>query len=250
MFKRIASFIVLFFGFAVASKAATFFYSSTATIPNISFSTATGNLVTLSSTPVPASPGEGSLWNDPNQKTFAYQMDGIAHSAVGRIFVSTSNYTVSNSSSNDVSIVPAGLGTRTLPANYLQTGKVLRVRASGIYSSTTTTAGTVTFKIKLGATTISTTTTINSLTTSQTNQLWVLNATFICQTVGSSGTIINNGVAGFYDTTNGLVAFPMTTLTGATIDTTSSGLLDVLIQFSVASSLNSITTTNLTILDW
>lgn len=159
----------------------------------------------------------------------------------GTIFAMTTSSTVVNSSA-ETNIIGAGSGVITLPANYLQTGKTLRVKASGLYTSTTT-AGVLTVKFKLGSTVILSSASF-PLVDNQTNQFWSFGIALTCRSAGATGTVQGNTSFGMFDTTNGYRNFPMTSTTTSTIDTTASQQISLTVQFGTANSSNTITNTN------
>ncbi len=88
----------------------------------------------------------------------------------------------------------------TIPANYMQDGRVLRLRAMGEYN--TLGSGTVTRIVKLrwggvAGTVLATTGTITVLI-SASHWLWDIDLIIQTRTNGSSGTLMTNGVARFY----------------------------------------------------
>lgn len=161
------------------------------------------------------------------------------------IYTATQTATVSNSSA-ETNLFSIGLGTSTLNPGFFSPGKTLRIRGSGVYSTTTTAPGTLNIQVKLGGTTISSTT-ATSLQTSQLNQPWVLSYTLTCLSSGASGTVIGNNFFAIYNTSTTIEAWPMTMAATKTIDTTASLSVSVTATFSVASSSNSITQSNLQI---
>lgn len=162
-------------------------------------------------------------------------------SSNGTIFSMTTSSTVVNSSA-ETNVVGAGSGQITLPANYLQVGKTLRVKASGIYTSTST-PGVFTFKFKLGSTVIVSTASV-PLSVSQVNQLWSFGMALTVRSAGASGTVFANTAFGMFDTSNGYRVFPLTMTSATTVDTTASQQMSITAQFGTAHSSNSFTTTN------
>ena len=159
----------------------------------------------------------------------------------GTIFAMTASSSVTNSTA-ETNVVGLGSGTITLPSNYLAVGKTLRIKASGTYISTTS-AGSFTFKFKLGNTVIVSTASI-PLVDNQINQLWSFGIALTCRSSGSSGTVFGNTSFGMYDGTNGYRNAPMTMISPVTVDTTVSQQISITAQFSVANASNTFTTTN------
>lgn len=76
----------------------------------------------------------------------------------------------------------------TIPANSLQAGDVIHIRAEGIFTTTTST-DTVIIKLYLGATAIVTTTAIDVAN----NDIFVIDIDIVVRTVGASGTMVVSG---------------------------------------------------------
>jgi hypothetical protein len=149
------------------------------------------------------------------------------------------------------SVIPAA-ARFTLPANFFDVGKTLRVRAAGRVSNIVTTPGTLTFQVNLGTT--GTTSVFNggaiSLnTTAKTNVTWWLDLTLTCRTIGSgtTSTLMGIGewnsesVVGATAGTRGSVNMPAATpAVGGGFDSTVANVLDLLATFSLSG--NSLTT--------
>lgn len=166
----------------------------------------------------------------------------LSGSSNGTLFAMTASSAVTNSTA-ETNIVGIGSGTITLPANYLVSGKTIRVKASGVYTSTTS-AGNMTVKFKLGSTII-VSTSLFPLVDNQTNQLWSFGIALTCRSTGTTGTVIGNTAFGMFDGTNGFRNFPMTnSTTSITVDTTASKDIVLTVQFSTANANNSLTNTN------
>lgn len=82
-------------------------------------------------------------------------------------------------------------------ANQLQPGQVYRLTAGGVLTSAASTPGTLTITPRWGTSTGGTSFGISAasatLTTSQTNVPWFLEALLQCRTIGSSGSAVLNG---------------------------------------------------------
>lgn len=160
------------------------------------------------------------------------------------LFIQTANATVSNTVS-ETTLVGTGVGSATLPANFFTVGKTLRLTMRGI-NSTATPAGTLTFRIKLGATTIISSA-AETLTNGLTDMGWDIQADITCRTTGSSGTVRGQGKV-FEATGTGTSAHWMLASTSdTTINTTVSNAVDITVEYSTADASNSISATNFTI---
>lgn len=101
-----------------------------------------------------------------------------------------------------------------IPADTLIQGSAIRVHLAGVYSTDATVAPEIVLRIKVDSTTIIETPAI-TLGTGVANQGWTLDAFFVVQTAGATGTLERQGVVQL----NGTVIDIPTTST-ATIDTT------------------------------
>ncbi|MGC8744273.1 MAG: hypothetical protein ACP5T0_10385 [Verrucomicrobiia bacterium] len=91
---------------------------------------------------------DGQTWYDSSQRCRMLYQSGLIQAVETAIFISTNTITYTNSIS-ETDIIPAGIGSRTLPANFLTPGKSINIRMSGIYSSPGVSA-TVTLRFKIG----------------------------------------------------------------------------------------------------
>lgn len=193
-------------------------------VANVSRSS-NGNLA-LAEAADPVSPDAGELWHGP-QKTLAARIAGIDHRFVGCLFSQTASVSPAITTTfTEYPLSGAGVGTRTLPANFLVVGKTLRVTARGLYTTASGVGNQFTPRLKLGATTLAQDT--SSHNGSQTNQRWDLDALITCRASGGGGSVMvrmtysrgnNNAMAGAGYGGDATVA----------IDTTSSLTLDLAI---------------------
>ena len=183
----------------------------------------------------PGSPLDGESWNDSTRKARAVSEAGITQNLVGCIFTGTADATVGNTTT-ETSIMPTGIGTLTLPANFWTIGKSVRIRLRGIISKGTTS---VTRKYTLyhGAVTIKTNTTAAG-TTAITNQGWEFEAVLTCRSTGATGTIMAHMRQFHYGLSDPTMELTATT----TIDTTASALLDYKFQWSANDAANNMVT--------
>lgn len=170
----------------------------------------------------------------------------IISSAFGQLsayslFSGTADKTVANTVT-ETSVMPTGVGTVTLPANFLYAGRALALSLRGYYS----TAGilpSMTIKVYMGATVIATATS-SALLTSTTNKEFNIVMNFTCRTAGSSGTVMGQGDIRYLTSTAALNQDGLVSTSAATINTTTSQALDVKVTWGTASTSNSITITN------
>lgn len=85
----------------------------------------------------------------------------------------------------------------SLPANTLQVGQAFRIMAGGVLTTPAATPGTMTITPRFGTSTSGTSLGASvaspTLITSLTNVPWSLIATFVCRTIGATGTVVING---------------------------------------------------------
>lgn len=155
-------------------------------------------------------------------------------------FMQTANVTVANTAV-ETTIVGAGTGSLTIPANRLRQGTTIRIRARGIIADTAT--PTLDLRVKIGATTFCHTGPI-ALTALAGTHGWVLDSEITVRTTGAGGTAIgqaimniNSGILIDMDTTN--------TATSA-LDTTAAQTVNVTMQWGTAAPANTLTATHLT----
>jgi hypothetical protein len=152
---------------------------------------------------------------------------GIPH----RMLVLTNDVTVTNTVAETSLIAAAGLGTYTIPANYLTPGMTLQVHLAGkINDAVGATVHTV--STKMGSTIICSN--VASWIASQANDNWTLDLILACRLTGASGGVKGQGdmftvSVGATDDT-GVKRFKHklgTTYTTATVNTTTSQAFDI-----------------------
>jgi len=155
----------------------------------------------------------------------------------GSLFSQTATVTVANTTT-ETTLIGAGEGSVTLPADFFIVGRSIKLYACGVHSSTGN--PTITVRVKYGSTTIGT---ITGTSGNGSNDTWTLQGIYTLRTAGSSGTLM--GQSEFFEVhPNGLrVGTDATTTT--TINTTASNALNITVQWGTASSGNTISATNL-----
>ena len=119
-----------------------------------------------------------------------------------------------------------------MPANTLNAGDVIRLRAQGICTSTNST-DTLNVKVKIGSTVIAATGAVDVAN----NDIFFVDVDIPIRTIGASGTLVATGLVGLG--VEGTVTAKPTKLASTTIDTTASNTLSVTGTWSVASASNS-----------
>jgi hypothetical protein len=138
----------------------------------------------------------------------------------------------------ETTLFSTGVGTLTLPANFLKVGQTILVKLEGTHGGTAN--PTLTINCYLGATLIAT----GNFTENNVSNEW-LKIEFACtvRTVGATGTVMTQGhyessEPKIYAVRNG------TSTSAVTVDTTASLTIDVKAQWSAANAANTITITN------
>lgn len=185
--------------------------------------------------------GNLSLVTSATQKTTNFQ--ATDNYATGTIFSQTASATIANSVA-EITLVGTGVGSTTLPANFLLAGKTIMVMMYGTIASILT--PTLRVKVKLGSTVIIDTTAATLATITGTN-LFTTSGMIACRTTGATGTVFGQGMQLYYTGVTGLAGIASPNTTTSTIDTTTSQVLDVTVQWGTASASNTITSTNLSV---
>lgn len=163
----------------------------------------------------------------------------IKQRSSGILFVKTDSTTVANTATES-SLVGNGVGSITLPTNFLTVGRTLRIRGFGYHSSTGN--PTFTIRFKLGSTTVGT---VTGTSGNGSNDGFEFDGILTCRTIGSSGTVQAQGSYRELQS-NGLIAGGGNTST-TTINTTLSHTIAVTVQWGTADAGNTITLTNMVI---
>lgn len=122
--------------------------------------------------------------------------------------------------------------TLTIPANSLNVGDVIRVRAQLIATATNST-DTLNMKLKLGSTSVIATGAVDVAN----NDIGYIDADIVVRTIGASGTMVATGVAALG--VEGTVTAKPAKLASTTVDTTAALTLAVSGTWSVANAGNS-----------
>lgn len=151
-------------------------------------------------------------------------------------------------STTATSILPAAAKC-TLPANYLQIGRVLQLTAKGRISNIVTTPGTLTFSVRFGSTAVFTGSGMSLNTTAKTNVSWEAQILLTCRSIGAStsatmmgqGTFTSESNVGSAANTALVAMMPLSApAVGTGFDSTATQQVDLFAAFSVANAGNSI----------
>jgi len=161
------------------------------------------------------------------------------------LFTSTASSTVANTTT-ETTLIGSGVGSLTLPANYLQVGRTLRIHVLGTLDKTlASSCGNITVKLKLGSTVIlSRGPAAATCAITATRPYMEVVGTCTVRSIGASGTTWCVGAMRFDSGAFQLGPTEwnmMTTAQPVTVDTTASQVVDVTWQWSVADVDNSVT---------
>lgn len=155
-------------------------------------------------------------------------------------------------STTAASIIPASAKI-TLPNNWFQIGRVLRVTLHGRMSNVVTTPGTFTLDVRVGAVIAFTSQAIPLNIVAKTDLPWFSQIILTCRSIGASTSATLMG-SGFWLAENyvgsplpatggaGIVVIPNTTpAVGTGFDSTAANTIDVFGKFSVSTATTSLT---------
>lgn len=135
----------------------------------------------------------GFIWSDSDNQALATQQAGVQQQLVGCFFTQTTTVTVSNDAA-ETTLVGAGTGTATIPANFWKAGKKIRIEAWGYYG-TQATPVTFNMRLRLGgvAGTIMWATGDQTPGGGLTNQAWYAKSFVTCRSTGTRGQFVSQG---------------------------------------------------------
>lgn len=189
---------------------------------------------------------DGDIYYDSTQKSLVVVEAGLKHDMVGIVYSKTDDTTVTASvTNNEVNLLGTGIGTGTIPANFLTVGRTLRYRASGTFIPTNNSA-TFIFRIKLGTSILATTATIDP--TNFASALgWFVEGDFVVRTTGQTGTCRGNATLKYGTSATAFVEAPMVNTTTVVVDTTISNVATPSMQYSQTTVNNSLTCSTFTL---
>ena len=136
--------------------------------------------------------------------------------------------------------------TYTLSTVMMQPGRIFKIVANGVYSTTGT--PTLLFKVKWGSTDLVTFTARTGINNAS-NQSWQVEAWIVVRSIGASGTVMASGKA-FVNTAAGQDTVETVVNNAATtIDTTTAQTCQVSLTWSASSSSNTATLKNFVLLE-
>lgn len=209
-------------------------------------------LVLDNETGTTADPSElnGAMYYNATTRTFRCGISGAWQNCSGLLYANTSNSSANNNCSSNCA---AFSNSASIPANYCQAGRVIKVMASGYFSSQAT-ASNLQFGIYYGTdnATASNDTLLGSLTpaasvSSASNNYFQMNFNIICF---STTTMQTGGIFSIQtgSSSSGLTILPIsTTSSGTTVVSSSAKNIYVFPVWGTASTSNTATLTQLTV---
>lgn len=154
------------------------------------------------------------------------------------LFAATASKTVANTTS-ETSLFGTGVGSLTLPANFLKAGNSLWVNLRGHVSETGT--PTLQFKLKYGSTVLLDLTAL-TLPGLLSSSYLEINFIVTCRSTGATGTVFTQGkfIAG-------TAILDVASTAAVTIDTTAATALDATAAWGTADPADTLTITNSTL---
>lgn len=163
-------------------------------------------------------------------------LGGRKQTPTGTLFVGTSTVTVANTVT-ETALTDGGIGSLTLPANFLTVGKSIRICGAGYHSNNN--GDTLRIRIKLGSTTLLDTGAQG--TVASTNDGFQIRAEITCRSTGASGSVMAQGEYKEYSgTPSAHDTFQLVNTSTTTINTTTSQAISITAQWGTASSGNTI----------
>ena len=175
---------------------------------------------------------------------FVGTASGITQWVNGTVFTQTNTVTVSNTTTEST-VLGTGIGTKTIPANFLTAGKTIRLIVRGYMNETST--PTIRIRLKVGSVTVfdSNPVTINAL--GGTDKYFDAIFDITCRTTGTTGTVMPQG-RWLYTANSGVTSVINGAVTAkSTINTTISNALDLTVEWGTASTSNNVNATNCSI---
>lgn len=155
------------------------------------------------------------------------------------IFGSTEQVTVANTGSA-TTLFGAGEGELSIDAGTWDAGQKVVYEVRGKYGTSDTLPGSLSFLVKIG-TALTLTVSITDLPFAQENALFKLTAEFVRLSEGGSGTVVGWALAELYTVNGDCIRGYAVTTSAETVGSSSTHVPDVQVDWSTASSANTIT---------
>lgn len=162
------------------------------------------------------------------------------------IWSKTATTTVANTGA-DTTVLDTGVGTKTVAANYVRAGSVVRINVWGSYGTKTLTPGAIFITYRLGSASCAVTLSGLPANVGGTGS-WKGEGSFTFRTIGASATCVGNGEVTYNNAvaTDGFFG-AYGTLSSDTVDTTGTLAANVTAQWATSDAANTISCTQATI---
>lgn len=215
---------------AVSGAGFTAFMASPSPIGSTTPNTGGFTTVTLTPQTTPALVN-GITWSGSGQFCLQTYAGGLQTYVPGVVFAQTNTVTTSGTSAS--TWLGTGIGTLTIPANYLVAGKTIVLRAYGAMT-TAATPGTITYNFALGSSSLWTSSALTP-TASLTSVPFTAEIVVTCRTTGSSGSCAIYGLVQYFNNSTGaILGFGGTVNGSATLNTTVSNAITLTTTNSIA----------------
>ena len=176
-----------------------------------------------------------------DNSTGAGSRQGGANTANYGLFYAETTQPAGNTVANTV-IASEFASQVTIPANFLQVGNIITVRAFGVFS-TDVAAPTLTLQVRLDTTTILTTGAV-TVTASLTNVGWNVEALIAIRASGAGGSIESQGIATLGTAVASSIGVGMVNTASTAIALNTARLVNMTAKWGTASANNTITLRN------
>jgi hypothetical protein len=162
------------------------------------------------------------------------------YSKTGGLFAQTGNSTIITNTNVELSLINGGVGTLTVPPNGFKVGDSFRAVFGGVMNANNN--QNITIRVKAGSIVLLNSN-LQNLGSSVIDDVWSLNVDFTIRQIGIAGvaSIVALGSFHYTKTNNASVqGFGFNEVNNTTFDTTIPNVLDVTVQWQVASTGNNI----------
>jgi hypothetical protein len=186
----------------------------------------------------PGSPVAGEWWYESTRKSFYFQTAAGSLGLSGIVYANTASSTAIASTASETNFST----TYTFPANSLTVGAVVEVWASGFWSTHSTGTLSIILRLKLGSVNLLVSDTVTGVA-SMASRRWYIHGFITVRTIGSSGTMRATGEFRIPNANNdtGAVWSMKPANADATINTTTTQVLQVSAQHGASQANNTIT---------
>ncbi len=194
--------------------------------------------------------GKGTMWEHSTQKTPMWTNEKGLDEYISRLLFAQTASVAVRDTATETTLISSGIGTVTIPANYLVVGKTIRLRASGFFRTAGTGSQTLAIRFKYGSTTLLATRNSTAFAVAMTDLHWSIDCEFTVRSIGATGTVFAQAHPCFFyfsNTSNGIKAEILDSIATVTIDTTASTAIDLTADWNSAAVGDTITCTNLTL---